>query len=144
MPIGYRTIDEVNEDTARRLARACGVRLYPLWPRESPPDGGFDAVLYDWDCLPQSERQELLAELLASPRPRAVALHGYNLEDGQAEALRRHSVAVYRRLHPRVFRFLRRAVRAVRAGRALAHSPQTESYQVAVIPYHPARLLRPS
>jgi hypothetical protein len=52
MLIGYRTIDEVNEDTARQLAQACGVRLYPLWPREAPPDGGFDAVLYDRDCLP--------------------------------------------------------------------------------------------
>ena len=40
-----------------------------------------------------------------------------------AEALRRHTVAVYRRLQPRVFRFLRRAARAVRAARALARAP---------------------
>jgi hypothetical protein len=97
MRIAYLTTDEVNLHLAEGMAAACGLTLYPLWPRESPPDGGFDAVLYDWDCLPQPERQKLLAELLAGPRPRAVALHGYNLEDGQAEALRRHSVAVYRR-----------------------------------------------
>jgi hypothetical protein len=126
MLIGYWTIDEVNEDTARRMARACGVRLYPLWPRESPPAGGFDAVLYDWDCLPQPERQELLAELLAGPRPRAVAVHGYNLEGARAESLRRHTVAVFRRLHPRVFRFLRRAVRAARAADATGQVPHDE------------------
>jgi hypothetical protein len=126
MLIGYRTIDQVNEYTARQMARACGVKLYPLWPREPPPDGGFDAVLYDWDCLPAQERQEVLAELTAGHRPHAVALHGYNLEDSQAKALRRHTVAVYRRLHPRVFRYLRRAVLAVRAARVTGHGPQDQ------------------
>jgi hypothetical protein len=118
MLIGYWTIDEVNENTALRMARACGVRLYPLWPRESPPAGGFDAVLYDWDCLPAQERQAVLAGLTAGRRPHAVAVHGYNLEGALAESLRRHTVAVFRRLRPRVFRFLRRAVRTVRTASA--------------------------
>jgi hypothetical protein len=60
----------------------------------------------------------VLTELFAGPRPRAAAMHGYSLEDGQREALRRHTVGVYRRLQPRVFRFLRRAARAARAARA--------------------------
>jgi dienelactone hydrolase len=47
--------------------------------------------------------------LLHGALPHAVALHGYNLGDGQAGALRRRTFAVYRRLQPRVFRFLRRA-----------------------------------
>ena len=59
-----------------------------------------------------------MIELLAGRLPRTVAVYGYNLEDGQEETLRRHAVAVYRRLQARVFRFLRRAVRTVPAATA--------------------------
>jgi hypothetical protein len=55
-----------------------------------------------------------LSDVLADHH-RAVAVHGYDLEEGQAEALRRQTVAVYRCLRPGVFRFLRRAVRTARA-----------------------------
>jgi hypothetical protein len=65
--------------------------------------------------------------LLNGPLPHAAAVHGYHLGDGQAEILRRHTVAVYRRLQPRAFRFLRRAARTVRAARALGRSPQAEA-----------------
>jgi hypothetical protein len=126
MRIAYLTTDEVNRHLAEGMAAACGLTLCPLAPKDPPAGGEFDAVLYDWDYLPARQRHEVLAALLAGRRPRAVALHSYNLEDAQAEALRRHTVGVYRRLEPRAFRFLRRAVRAVRAARALDSSSQDE------------------
>jgi hypothetical protein len=126
MRIAYLTTDEVNLHLAEGMAAACGLTLCPLAPKNPRPDGEFDAVLYDWDYWPAQERREVLDELLAGRRPHAVAVHGYNLEDGQAQALRRHTVGVYRRLHSRVFRFLRRAVLTARAARALGRSPQEE------------------
>jgi hypothetical protein len=68
-----------------------------------------------------------MAEMLAGPLPHAVALHGYHLEDDQVEALRRHTVAVYGRLQPRLFRFLRRAVRTLRAAKDLGGTPPNDS-----------------
>ena len=126
MRIAYLTTDEVNRHLAEEMAAACGVTLCPLEPRDHPPGGEFDALLYDWDHWPAARRREALAELLGGSLPHAVAVHGYNLEDGRAEALRRHTVAVYRRLQPRVFRFLRLAARTVRAARAVGRSPQAE------------------
>jgi hypothetical protein len=119
MRVAYLTTDEVNERLAQEFAIGCGVALCPLAPKEEPPDGEYDAVLYDLDSLPVERQREVMAALLAGPLPRAVAVHGYNMEDDQVEALRRRTVAVYRILQPRVFRFLRLAVISVRAARAL-------------------------
>jgi hypothetical protein len=122
MRIAYLSTDEVNVHLAEAMASACGLTLCPLAPKDLPPNEEFDAVLYDWDSWPVDRRQEVLAQP-PSVRPAcAVAAHGYNLEDGQAEALRRNAVVVYRRLRPRVFRFLLRAIRAVRASQALGRS----------------------
>jgi hypothetical protein len=107
--IAYLTTDEVNLDLADRLATECGATLYPLSFQDGPPSGAFEAVLYDWDYLSPPWRQQLLAELLSRPAPCPVALHGYTLEEEHGEALRRHGVAVFRRLEPEVFRNLRRA-----------------------------------
>jgi hypothetical protein len=126
MRIAYWTTDEVNEDLAHELAAECGDRLCPLTPKDWAADGQYDAVLYDWDHLPAELQQEVMRGLLNGPLPHAVAVHGYGLGDGRAEALRRHTVAVYRRLQPRVFRFLRLAARTVRAARAVGRSPQAE------------------
>ena len=109
------------------MAQECGLTLCPLAPKDDPPDGAYDAVLYDWDSWPTEGRREALAAMLAGPLPHAVALHGYHLEDDQAEALRRHTVAVYGRLQPRVFRFLRRAVRTLRAAKDLGGTPPNDS-----------------
>ena len=108
MLIAYLTTDEVNLDLADRLATECGATLYPLSFQGGPPNGAFEAVLYDWDYL-SPWRQQLLAELLSRPAPCPVALHGYTLEEEHGEALRRHGVAVFRRLEPDVFLNLRRA-----------------------------------
>ena len=122
MRIAYLTTDEVNEHLVEGLAAAYGLTLCPLAPKDPPPDEWFDAVLCDWDSWPVERRQELLAQLPAGRRPPVVAVHGYNLGDGQAKALRRHGIAIHRRLRPRVFRFLRREIRAVRASQGRGRS----------------------
>jgi hypothetical protein len=127
MRIAYLTTDEVNRHLAEEMAAACGLMLCPLAPKDPPPAGEFDALLYDWDHWPAARQREVMAELLGGSLPHAVAVHGYNLGDGRAGALRQHTVAVYRRLQPRVFRFLRRAARTVQAARALGRSPQAEA-----------------
>jgi hypothetical protein len=127
MRIAYLTTDEVNLHLAEEMAVACGLTLCPLAPKDAPPDGEFDALLYDWDHWPAAQLREVMAALLGGSLPHAVAVHGYNLGDGRAEALRQHTVAVYRRLQPQVFRFLRRAARTMRAARALGRSPQGEA-----------------
>jgi hypothetical protein len=140
--IAYLTTDEVNADLARQMADRFDVSLHLLSPKDGSPDGEFDAVLYDWDHWPVGRQREVMAELLGGSLPHAVAVHGYNLEDAQAEALRQHTVAVYRRLQPRVFQFLRRAVRVVRAARALGIGPQAEPRPEAGRTQAEARLLR--
>jgi hypothetical protein len=126
MRVAYLTTDEVHAQLAQQMATACGVTLCPLVPREVPPDGPYEAVLYDWDDFPTGRQREVLAELLAGPLPYAVALHGYDLEAGLEEALRRHTVVVYRRLQPRLFRSLRLAVLATRTANAPGRTPEDE------------------
>lgn len=118
MRIAYLTTDEVNQDLALSMTEAYGITLCPLSPREAPPDGLFVAVLYDWDYWPADRREQVLVELLTD-RPRCpVALHSYNVDPDQAEALRRRGVAVHRRLRTQVFGSLRRAVLAARVAAA--------------------------
>jgi hypothetical protein len=108
MRIAYLTTDEVNEALAREMARDCGIDLYPLAPKDGPPDTGYDAVLCDWDFWPAELRQELLAEHVGPP-DRPLAVHSYNLDETQAESLRSRGVAVHAVLRPEVFLQLRQA-----------------------------------
>jgi hypothetical protein len=124
MRIAYLTTDEVNGHLVEGLAAAYGLTLCPLAPKDPPPDEWFDAVLCDWDSWPVERRQELLAQLPAGRRPPVVAVHGYNLGDSQAKALRRHGIAIHRRVRPRVFRLLRRAIRIARAAQARGRKSQ--------------------
>jgi hypothetical protein len=101
--IAYLSIDEVNGNQAVRLGEGRGVQVEIVWPRDQPPDGRFDAVVYDLDCLTPTDRQRLLSQVLAAPSPRPVVVHGYGLDDSQADALRRNGIAVYRRLEPALF-----------------------------------------
>ena len=126
MRVAYLTTDEVNEQLALQMADEHGVTLCPLAPKDAPPDGEYDAVLYDWDYLPVERQRQVMAELLAGPSLHMVALHSFNLEDGQVEALRRNTVGVFRRLQPLVFRALRLAVIAVRTAKALGRKPEDE------------------
>jgi hypothetical protein len=117
MPIAYLSTDEVNRHLAALMAAACGATLHPLSPKDPPPDGRFDAVLYDLDSMPPACREEIVASALADPPTRPVAVHSYNL-DMQADALRDKGVVVTRRLGPGVLRALCRSL-----GPALATLP---------------------
>jgi hypothetical protein len=108
--IAYLTTDEVNESTACRMAAACGVTLHPLLPRDAPPNGQFDAVLYDLDSLPPGGRQEVVSELVSNLPSCPVAVHSYNLEDDVVHALHEKHVIVFRRLGHDLLSLLRRAV----------------------------------
>jgi hypothetical protein len=49
MRLGYATTDEVNQALATRVGAECGAVVCRLRPGEVPPDGLFDAVLYNAD-----------------------------------------------------------------------------------------------
>jgi hypothetical protein len=104
--IAYLTTDELNEAEAAQLADECRVEIHPLLLRDPPPNGEFDAVLYDLDYLPVERRQVVLAELLAGPPHSRVGVHSFNLDEEQEEALRRNHVVVARRLDEALIRQL--------------------------------------
>jgi hypothetical protein len=120
MRVAYLSTDEVNQALAAEMALAWGATIHPRWPRDGPPDGEYDALLYDWDSWPAAGRRQLLAGLAGGPRHRPVAVLGYNLTEDEAEALGAHSVAVHRSLHADVFRHLRQAALSVLPTGALA------------------------
>jgi hypothetical protein len=109
MSIAYLSSDEVNRHLAGRMAAACGETLHLLSPKDPPPDGRFDSVLYDLDSMPAACRETILAIALARPPTRPVAVHSYNL-DMHADALRDNGVVVTRRLGPVVLRALCRSL----------------------------------
>jgi hypothetical protein len=109
MSIAYLSTDEVNRHLAGRMAAACRATLHPLSPKDPPPDGRFDAVLYDLDSMPPACREEIVASTLAGPPTRPMEVHSYNL-DMRADALRDKGVVVTRRLGPGVLRALRRSL----------------------------------
>jgi hypothetical protein len=115
MRIAYLTTDEVNKDLALRLAAQWDVTVCLLEPRDPPPDGQFDAVLYDWDHWPADHRPETMTGGSGDSIRYPVALHGYRLEKGQARALRRKGVLLFDRLEPKTLLDLYRAVNQARA-----------------------------
>ena len=143
MRIAYLTTDEVNSLLAAELAARHGLSLCVVEPRDGTPGPEFDAVLCDWDFWCARSRPERLAELLAEvvsrwngPSPslahevrladllaevvsRPLVLHGYGVEDEEAEVLRRCGVAVFPALKAEVFQHLRRAVIAARIATAV-------------------------
>ena len=123
MLIAYLTTDEVNQAVAAQMAEECEAAHYPLWQRDRPPEGRFDAVLYDLDYLSPPQRQEVLRGLLGSPPPYPVAVHSYHLDEDEVRGLLQNRVAVGRRLDLGLFTALRQAVGSVRA--ALRHSQRS-------------------
>jgi hypothetical protein len=116
MRIAYITTDEVNEDLAVRMAADCDTKLCPWSPKDGPPDGRFDAVVYDLDYLPPHQREQVLAELFSGLAPSAVAVHSYNLDDKRIEILRERGVIVSQRLEPEMLMQLRLAADGRPAG----------------------------
>jgi hypothetical protein len=142
MRIAYLTTDEVNKDLALRLAAQWDVTVCPLEPRDSPPNGEFDAVIYDWDHWPADYRPEALAGTSARPVSQTVALHTYGLEEDQARALRRIGVLLFDRLEPGTFLELQRAVNHARALRQQEKAtdlgqPNDPSFPSVVAERHP-------
>lgn len=104
MRLAYATTDEVNQALATRIAAACGAVVCRLSPGDTPPDGLFDAVLYDLDDIASEERPAFLERLCLDPPVRPTAVHGYGVTDEQANALRRNGIVVVRRLRSSLLR----------------------------------------
>jgi hypothetical protein len=110
MRIAYMNTDEVNEAVAAQMARKLGADVCGLHPTHSPPAGLYDAVLYNLDDVPRHRRRAVLAEILDSLSTCPRAVHGYDLSEDAASALRLRGVAVAQRLQLGLFRILCRSV----------------------------------
>jgi hypothetical protein len=114
MLFAYMTTDEVNQNRALELAAECDIDLRVLWPKDPPPDGQFDALVYDLDFWPEWQRQQLLASLVSGEQSHLTGVHGYVLDDKHAELLPQKGVLVYRRLEADLFIRLRALVASAR------------------------------
>jgi hypothetical protein len=111
MRIAFVSTDEVNQALVAQMAAECGAVVCTLVPKDPPPDGLFDAVLYNLDDVPRDQRSALLDELRRVRPHRPTGVHGYDITDEQARALNRDGVAAARRLHPGLIRSLLTAAR---------------------------------
>jgi hypothetical protein len=111
MRLAYVTADEVNLALATQMAGACGAVVCRVQPEEAPPDGLFDAVLYDLDAVPSNQQTGFLKRMSHDSPARPTAIHGYGIADEQAQTLRRRGITVSRRLHAGLLRGLRDAAR---------------------------------
>jgi hypothetical protein len=102
MRVAYVTTDQANEEFAKLLAEESQLTLHAIEPRDGPPNGEFDAIIYDWDFLPVSLRDGVLTGLTAGGRTCPVTLHTYFLRDEEIRKLRDKGVRVFRRLTGRV------------------------------------------
>src|SRR5262249_37109816 len=111
MRIGYLTLDEVNENLARRLAARFRVQLERLSFCDDSAEQHYDARLYEVDYLTPGDRQRLFARMINRSVDTPVAMHGFHLSRRDVRSLRAAGIAVFRRLKPKVFRRLLEAVR---------------------------------
>jgi hypothetical protein len=107
MRIAYCSLDEVNTSLAETLADRFGDTLCPRWPKDGPPDGEFDAVIYDLDAWPAGDAARVVRELSQAPPTCPVAVCTYNLEEDRAKALSGRGVVVCQVLTEAVFKALR-------------------------------------
>jgi hypothetical protein len=129
MSVAYLTTDEVNASLAGKFAAACGLELFLVHPNGTAPVDGARAVVYDLDFLPQSHAASLAA--WASPgRSPALAVHGYNIDEGLARRLRSAGVVVARRLTSTLFERLHAVLQQAKRG-AASRAPQSESADLA-------------
>jgi hypothetical protein len=110
MRIAYIDTDEVNQAVAAQMAKKLGAVVCALNPKDLPPDGVYDAVLYNLDDVPRHRQRDVLDQIVESRSTCPKAVHGYSLSEDQALSLRRHGVAVAQRLQPDLLRILCRAV----------------------------------
>jgi hypothetical protein len=98
MRIAYMNIDEVNHAVAAQMAKKYGAVVCSLRPNERPPDGKYDAVIYNLDEVSRESRGDYLAQILHSPLRCPRAVHGYDLSDEEAITLGLAGIAVSQRL----------------------------------------------
>jgi hypothetical protein len=110
MLVAYLTTDAINQDRAFQLAESCGLLLLPLEPRDGLLEGEFDGIVYDLDHLALLLHPgQILPNLALGNALICTAVHTYNLDGHEADALRRLGIAVYRELQPELFWLLRLA-----------------------------------
>jgi hypothetical protein len=96
--ICYISLDDVNQGLAAQTAEEYGVTMDACASQAELPVVPCDAVVYDLDNLHSDDRRHILDELTSGPAKRLAAVHSYNLEPIDMEALRRNGVIVRRRL----------------------------------------------
>jgi hypothetical protein len=115
MRIAYMTTDEVNLIVAVKIARRLGASVSMLGTGGLVSTDRFDAVLHDLDAVPRDQRSAFLEWIGLGPPARPTAVHGYGITEEQAEALRRHGIAVAQRIHTGLIRELLKNARRTRA-----------------------------
>jgi hypothetical protein len=110
MRIAYLTADEVNACRVRRLARACGMQMRVLAPKDALGNGCGDLVLCDLDSVSPGRPHALLARLIASPVFGQIAIHSYHLSTAEKARLRKQGVLIFRRLARPALRRIRQAL----------------------------------
>lgn len=120
MRLAYLTLDEVNQHLALTFADGHGVCLDVHARPEAITEREYDAVLYDPDSFPASERPANLTTVLACPLNRPVAVHSYDFSADQLHVLRQRGAIVTMRLRADVFARLVNAARAVERGQTVA------------------------
>jgi hypothetical protein len=98
MRFAYLTWDEVNRDTAQRLARKLGIKLEVVTTLENGAMARYDGLLCDLDSLRPDPRITNPNALFDCLRNGVLAVHSRNLEGWQRRLLRRRHVILARRL----------------------------------------------
>jgi hypothetical protein len=119
MRIAYMSTDEVNQALATKMAAECGAVVCGVVPKEPPPDGQFDGVLYNLDDVSRDQRSALIEGLCLGTPEHPTAVHGYDITDEQARTLRRNGVVAARRLQLVLLRSLCKSAREQTAGPAV-------------------------
>jgi hypothetical protein len=118
----HLSIDQVNAALSPGWGEPAGLDVQTLFPRDGafPPDA--DGLVIDLDHLGLTplEHAEFVRRLILTVLPYPVAVHGYNLEVEQIEALEAKGVLVFRRPGPDLFARLAGAIEARRDGDAAA------------------------
>jgi hypothetical protein len=97
MRIAYVTLDDVNRFVVRRWTGGNNIRVEcPAVTAPAAIIDTADAILLDLDHLPEPFRAAWLERVLTNGMAGRVLVHGHNITDAEAAALRRRGVRVCR------------------------------------------------
>jgi rhodanese-related sulfurtransferase len=116
------SIDQVNASLGQDLGEAAGLDVQTLFPKDGLFPDDADGLIIDLDHVGMTplERAQFVYRLNMTLLPYPVAVHSYNLEAEQIEALEARGVLVFRRLELALFRRLARAIADGKGGDAAA------------------------